>query len=578
MAKTDIFKPLTYQGTTYPSKECYIADGNGVIQKRTYFRGSDGQYYAIDNNGNAVPMHLNNPNGGDAITLQYADPYQGDGPVVTPSEETWNYLRDRNQELQGDRDFSHFDIEENGKRINLKSNVENHDLNVRRQALMRVAGYDVPDNGLWDDEQQAIWDKLTIKDKDYDTTLTGFGKAMMDKLTGNTTYRDNPLIQDAVQAYNPNIIDKAKSSVNRALNTTAGKAITGTWGPVVATSALPGIPAAYLDAGLTSYFGAKGLTNLVNGNENWETALDIAPLGRVGKSVYNTGKQLGKAAWYSPFAQYPRYYAGKIYYGNDVELPTLYRKIKAYPKTKDGKVLVTNPDSRFIFNNGKESPVITNMTTDVPVRAHSNGDWDMADTMVFPGKTLLGKHVISTRPSDTFTYGDNIAIDPSKVTFISGDKDAIAIAQEGGMKTITNDNLQKVIDDANRIEKLQDEGNIVLEKSDWDSYTDEMQKITRNAFKSPTVKDYKFMDWVFQPKYKSEVLPAMDLSKSSIEDLEVLPEFISSQLGNAKLRPYLLNPNEWRNVLYDPATPAEANFRNQRGIILKKDYYKKHPK
>ena len=118
----------------------------------------------------------------------------------------------------------------------------------------------------------------------------------------------------------------------------------------------------------------------------------------------------------------------------------------------------------------------------------------------------------------------------------------------------------------------------MVEKPDWDSYTNEMQKITRSTFKSPTVKDYNFMDWVFQPKYKSEVIPAKDLSKSSIEDLDALPEFISSQLGNAKLRPYLLNPNEWRNVLYDPATPAEANFRNQRGIILKKDYYKKYTK
>ena len=48
--------------------------------------------------------------------------------------------------------------------------------------------------------------------------------------------------------------------------------------------------APWIDAGLTSYFGAKGLIDLVNGNENWETALDIAPLGRVGKSVYDVGK------------------------------------------------------------------------------------------------------------------------------------------------------------------------------------------------------------------------------------------------------------------------------------------------
>ncbi len=50
--------------------------------------------------------------------------------------------------------------------------------------------------------------------------------------------------------------------------------------------------APWIDAGLTSYFGAKGLTNLVNGNENWETALDIAPLGRVGKSIYDASTHL----------------------------------------------------------------------------------------------------------------------------------------------------------------------------------------------------------------------------------------------------------------------------------------------
>ena len=331
----------------------------------------------------------------------------------------------------------------------------------------------------------------------------------------------------------------------------------------------------WIDAAGTSLFGAKGLQDIQNGTFTPETALDVLPLAQVAKPMYELGKGLGIAAWHSPFAQYPRYYAGKLYYGNDVELPTLYRKIKAFPKTKDGKVLITAPDNRFIFKNGKESPVITNMTTDVPVRTHDS-NWDNADTMVFSGKTLLGKHVISTRPSDTFTYGDNISVDPSKVTFLSGDKDAIAFAKNKGLNTITNNNLQKVIEESDRLEKLADEGKIVVEKPDWDSYTNEMQKITRSAFKSPTEKDYKFMDWVFQPVYKSEVFPAMDLSKSSISDLNSLPEIISSQLGNAKLRPYLLNSNEWRNVLYDPATSAEDNFRRHKGIILKTEYNRKH--
>ena len=32
----------------------------------------------------------------------------------------------------------------------------------------------------------------------------------------------------------------------------------------------------------------------------------------------------------------------------------------------------------------------------------------------------------------------------------------------------------------------------------------------------------------------------------------------------------LLNPKEWRNVLYDPATTAEDNFRSPKGFDLKK--------
>ena len=516
--------PTYYDGATYPSTVASVEDNSGIVQNRKVFADANGEYFAIDNNGRAIPVSIGTAELPEVVVTAPRN-------VKAPTE---NMLSDSFNKY-----LTNYYTLSNDNTMTLNAPHREYNIHLKDRALNGAKS-----NALWEKEHP------TLTKWGYALGAAPFAVASIPFVGGAAEYAAGTALGQGI---------------TNGLGYLANAASNSTWLP-------------WLDAAATSYFGANGLQDVRNGNITPETAMDLMPLGRVGKSIYDTGKQLGKAAWYSPFAQYPRYYAGKIYYGNDVELPTLYRKIKAYPKTKEGKVLVTNPDSRFIFNNGKESPVITNMTTDVPVRAHSNGDWDMADTMVFPGKTLLGKHVISTRPSDTFTYGDNIAIDPSKVTFISGDKDAIAIAQEGGMKTITNDNLQKVIDDANRIEKLQDEGNIVLEKPDWDSYTDEMQKITRNAFKSPTVKDYKFMDWVFQPKYKSEVLPAMDLSKSSIEDLEVLPEFISSQLGNAKLRPYLLNPNEWRNVLYDPATPAEANFRSQRGIILKKDYYKKHPK
>ena len=55
-----------------------------------------------------------------------------------------------------------------------------------------------------------------------------------------------------------------------------------------------------------------------------------------------------------------------------------------------------------------------------------------------------------------------------------------------------------------------------------------------------------------------------------MDDLELLPEVIFKRLGNTTSRKSLLNPKEWRNVLYDPATTAEEKFRSSKGIDLKK--------
>lgn len=36
----------------------------------------------------------------------------------------------------------------------------------QRQAIMKAAGYNVPQDGSWGPYQQKIWDKLTTKQKD----------------------------------------------------------------------------------------------------------------------------------------------------------------------------------------------------------------------------------------------------------------------------------------------------------------------------------------------------------------------------------------------------------------------------
>lgn len=45
----------------------------------------------------------------------------------------------------------------------------------------------------------------------------------------------------------------------------------------------------YVDAAITSVFGAHGIQSLMNGTANWGTAFELAPLGRLAKPVFKAG-------------------------------------------------------------------------------------------------------------------------------------------------------------------------------------------------------------------------------------------------------------------------------------------------
>jgi len=76
-----------------------------------------------------------------------------------------------------------------------------------------------------------------------------------------------------------------------------------------------------------------------------------------------------------------------------------------------GRYTILSPiDNRFAYKTGDVSPLITNFTTDYPVLPNNGGDWSLRPILKIPGNTLLGKNVISTRPSDTFVFGDNIKV------------------------------------------------------------------------------------------------------------------------------------------------------------------------
>lgn len=292
--------------------------------------------------------------------------------------------------------------------------------------------------------------------------------------------------------------------------------------------------------------------------------------------AYQAAKETALAALRSntPVMQYMRYPVGKIIYGMDAQFPTLYRKIKSMPtEPVDGTVQISNPGNRFVFTNTREeSPIITNFTYDAPVRKHANGNWDSGFTLAMPGrKTLLGKNVISTEPSDLFTYGDNIKVPLKDLTLISGNQDEIALANQYGYKTVTSPKLQQLYQEGNSpgIQFATKSGHkLNLRKQELSAYAKEVENTTRQLFRSPTKNNVDFMNFVLQPKVRGAVYDPNMLDYLINNNIGTFGD----RIGNAELRSYLLDPDRWRNIIYDPATHAEAQFRDQMGIGLKKGY------
>ncbi len=254
------------------------------------------------------------------------------------------------------------------------------------------------------------------------------------------------------------------------------------------------------------------------------------------------------AIYYSnrPVGQYLRFIGGKFKYGFDAKLPVLYRRISNALQITNNKVQISPINNRFAYQSGEKSPLITNFTTDQPVLPNNGGDWTGRDIVALDGNILLGKNIISTRPSDTFTFGDIITVPKSKVKIISGN---------GG--DITSNKAMSLYSEYNSLSPIQ-KG---LNKEIFLNYEQELRNLVNNNFKAPTIKDYEFMDYVFAPKYSSQVVPKTDFSSG-------VPAPLTRAFSNAQSRRYLFS-NNWRNVMYDPATTAEDEFRKGLGIVLK---------
>lgn len=259
-------------------------------------------------------------------------------------------------------------------------------------------------------------------------------------------------------------------------------------------------------------------------------AFDLASPYIINKGLTSLNKiaNLGKSVYYSntPSGQYLRFVGGKLKYGFDAKLPDLIRRtekpmLRINVMRRNSPIRVSPIENRFRFEDtGEPSPVITNFTTDLPVIPNNGGSWEGFNIGIIKGNQLLGKNVISTRPMDTFTYGDKIIVPKRNITIIPNvNKNGIVPEQE-------------------------------LMKKFFENY------------KRPTLKDYKFMDYVFRPKYTSEVIPN---TKLTFENASSHP--LGKYLFDGDMRQRINQP--FKNVMYDIAPTVESEFRNDLGIVLR---------
>ena len=65
--------------------------------------------------------------------------------------------------------------------------------NKRRQSYLRTRGYNVKVDGSWGPSQQKMWDKETLVDKNYEVSPWGMASSLIDKVTGDTKRRIDPI-------------------------------------------------------------------------------------------------------------------------------------------------------------------------------------------------------------------------------------------------------------------------------------------------------------------------------------------------------------------------------------------------
>lgn len=241
------------------------------------------------------------------------------------------------------------------------------------------------------------------------------------------------------------------------------------------------------------------------------------------------------------------------------------RKIKGDIDIKNGLVDLTG-NKNYLGN-----PHI-NVTFDRPVVSHSAGEWDGADTYLFPTKSLLDQTyptaLKSIEPSDVFANGIRVTERPKNVTLISGDIEALEKAQKAGMQTLSSPRLRKLYKESLASNPK--------EVGIWPEYAAEIQRL-QSKRGTPTLEDFRLLEQT--TGLKSGVAPISEY-ENAVNAIENMPHVSINDLMNGKVSPYrypngrdvewskeniqnelgILRKSKYNKVFYDPMTQAEANW------------------
>lgn len=184
--------PVKYKGVNYPANDEDLLDRNGNIVRKRVFVDGKGRRYFINDDGSLTNVYQN----------------AGMLPEVTITapltQRAVNRMYTRNL----------LDSLKNQGRIFDYANLQKElsDKTKQRQYVLNMSGYKNDIDGNWTLDQQNAWDSITTKRKDYPPSLTSLAEGLYDKVTGNDTYKANPLDRGEVRTYNEDNIDRVETA------------------------------------------------------------------------------------------------------------------------------------------------------------------------------------------------------------------------------------------------------------------------------------------------------------------------------------------------------------------------------